>query len=203
MTLIVSKSRLYIELLNGSLYEVTKLPIKLTEEFRNTLAEINNLAATEDLKDLTILSAYSENKLFAHLVDRSLSLIGLTVEDISSEVLHNLLFPHQLENGDCERQGSLVKYLLGEISGGSNVPEQKVQTYIQLIGNLWASLTSFNEVQAAIENLDYETLAGALEQRSEMMKPDRNKKAAMDSAREAFKNLPKLTQGAEIDFQDL
>ena len=202
----VSRQRLYIELCNRKLHEITKLSIRATEEFRQTISEINEAAQAPELAELTIDKAYLTQPLFAHLIDRALSLVNLSADDISSQTLHNLLFPHQLEDGSVERQGILVKFLLGEITGGSTVPAENVDQYIKLLGDLLASLESFAEVSAAVDHLTYQDLAEALKYRADALRPatEKAKETNMQQAKEAFAKFKKagtgaLTKGAEIE----
>ncbi len=209
MPIFISRERLYLEKVNGTVAEIRKLSILATEEFRQTLNEINDEVNKEEYKEVTITEAYINNKLFAHLLDRLFSLLSLKVEEFDGELLMRLLFPHYLPDGSYQRQGMLPRFILGEVKGGATVEAEAVNHYAKLLGELWSSVRTFTEVSEAVDQLDYDTLIEALKYKAAALKPavEKEKEASIAKAKEEFAKYKaqksKKNTLAEIDLEDL
>lgn len=187
----ISKKNLYLETLSGEIKSVPQLSILNTEQFRQRLKEINTECENPVYKDKNITQVYVEGGLLKHLIDKLLALLDLNANDFSGEVLFSLIFPHQTPDGGYSRQGLLSKHILGEIKEGAILSKEDVDQYAKTLGQLWASVQSFNEVIAAVQQLDYDTLYAALGSRAEALKPaeQKEKEESQAKAKEEFKKF--------------
>jgi hypothetical protein len=189
----VPSRRLYIELLDGTVHEVRPLSVRKNEEFRQYLIELNSEVNDEQYKDISFAQGYVKFPKFAYIVDNLLRLIGLTSEQIDLETLYKMLFPHYVEDGSYNRQGTLTACLFGPLkeTGGGHLSKEVVDQYSKLIGDLWASMSSFTEVVTMLNSLDSDTLANAIKARNEVLMPaeDKNKRDSLAKAKEKFEEL--------------
>lgn len=204
--------RLPIQLVDDSIFEIRVLPITKLEEFSSTHKLLCDELKDEAYKEITIFEAYSSRPLFKHYVSSLLDLVGLSFEQLDATTLFSLLFPHQMDDGSYERQGKLLKFLFGEVKGGSTVPADTVSAYAKAIAQLWHMSESFEDTLRVLNTLNYEDLNTILEQRGELAKsPEQKaKEQAQAKAKSAQEQLAsklqageRLVLGDEIDINSL
>lgn len=198
----ISPKKLYVEQTDGKLKAISKLSIRDTEEFRQLLNELNHEVTKECYQNLSFSAGYISQPIFTNIIDRLLALVGLSVDLIDSDSLFNLLFPHELPDGSYERQGLLVRHILGEIKGGSSVDAESVNYYAKLIGDLWASTSNLKDVLLAIDEFDYDSVVEVLKYKAEALKPTEEKDKATNiaKAKAELVKLKSVNIGEEIEL---
>lgn len=204
--------RLPIELTNGKFYEIRMLSITKIEEFRSTFNLLSNELNDERYKSINIEQALGEDGLVKTYIDSILNLVGLRSDDVPFDVLYNLLFPHQNNDGSYTRQGELISFLCGEPVDGVVVPKEEVDAYANALAQLWHATQDFEQAMTVLNSLNYDDLNKVLEIRAELAKSPEDKmkeKAkqrailAKDELAAKFKAGTKIEIGPEIDINSL
>lgn len=201
--------RLSVELTSGKFHEVRALSITQTEEFRSTFNLLGEELQDEAYKKLNFLEAYNTRPLAKKYFDDLLGIAGLKVEQLGVDVIESLLFPHENSDGSYSRQGDLVKFICGELKDGpTEVPKEVVDSYANILAQLWTYHQDFEKALAVLNNINYEDLADLLKIKAEMDKPteQRIKEVAQKKVKEAIKESlkgQKFEVGEEVDINSL